>query len=225
MTSHGRALARRRRVAGVLVVRVAWMLVVGAALTVLSGCNGVAGERTVTIMQPGDGATGEQDAPRTEVQPGDCANAETQPSDGNLRAIEEATRCLVDAERVKRDRSPLEADERLTEAARAKAGDMVDKQYFAHVGPDERDVRDWVQPTGYLEGTGAAGLGENLGWASAGGATPLRIVEGWMNSPSHRRNILRTEWEDTGLGVVRGAPREEGGGGATYVQVFGRRGG
>ncbi|MFP5361110.1 MAG: CAP domain-containing protein [Thermoleophilia bacterium] len=225
MTSRGRPLARRRSVAGVRVLRVARLLVAGAALTVFSGCNGVAGERTVTIMQPGDGAAGEQDAPRTEVRPGDCANAETQPGDGNLREIEQATRCLVDAERVKRDRSALAADDRLAEAARAKAGDMVDKQYFAHVGPDERDVRDWVAPTGYLEGSGAAGLGENLGWASAGGATPLRIVEGWMNSASHRRNILRPEWEDTGLGVVRGAPREEGGGGATYVQLFGRRGG
>lgn len=192
---------------------------------VACGCGGVVGERTVTIEQPGDGGAGAGDAPQTEVRAGDCANAQTQPAEDDLREIEEATRCLVNAERVKRDRTALPADARLTAAARAKAADMVERRYFAHVGPDERDVRDWVQPTGYLESSRGSGLGENLGWASEGAATPLRLVEGWMNSASHRRNILRTEWEDTGIGVILGAPREEGGGGATYVQVFGRRSG
>ena len=188
------------------------------------GCGGVVGERTVTIEQPDAGDRAERDAPETEVRPGDCANAETQPTEDNLREIEKAARCLVDAERVKRDRAALQADARLSEAARAKAADMVEQRYFAHVGRDDRNVRDSVEPSGYLEGTLSAGLGENLGWASEGAATPLRIVEGWMNSASHRRNVLRTEWDDAGMGVVLGAPREDGGGGATYVQIFGRRG-
>lgn len=180
----------------------------------------------MTIEQPGGGATVDRgDAPATEVRPGDCDNAETQPTSDNLTVIREATHCLVNAERVKRDRSPLQADTRLAEAADRKAAAMVEQRYFAHTGPDGRNVRDWVEPTGYMEDSGTLGLGENLGWASEGAATPLRLVEGWMNSAGHRRNILRTEWVHSGIGVVLGAPREEGGGGATYVQMFGHKGG
>ncbi|HWC25512.1 MAG TPA: CAP domain-containing protein [Solirubrobacteraceae bacterium] len=192
------------------------------AIALAAGCGPV-GERTVTIEQPGAGATRDEEVPQTEVRAGDCANADRRPTEENLSLIEQATRCLVDAERVKRDRSPLAADAQLREAARAKAGDMVEQRYFAHAGPDGREVHDWVGPTGYLEGSARIGLGENLGWASEGAATPLQLVEGWMNSASHRRNILRAQWRDTGVGVVLGAPREEGGGGATYVQMFGRK--
>ena len=200
--------------------------VAALALPFAYGCSGTPGELTVTTELPGGGATVQDgDAPQTEVEAGDCADAETQPTDENLSTIRQATLCLVNAERVKRDRSALEADARLAEAARAKAADMVDNRYFAHTGPDGRTVRDWVDETDYLDGARRVGLGENLGWASEGGATPLRLVQGWMNSPGHRQNILRTEWTDSGIGVVLGAPREEGGGGATYVQMFGYRGG
>lgn len=199
-------------------------LLLSLALLFASGCDGALGERTITTELPGAGTTVEDgDAPQTEVDGGDCADAETRPTRENLSTIRQATLCLVNAERVKRDRTALDADSRLAEAARAKAADMVDKRYFAHTGPDGRGVRDWVDETDYLDGARQIGLGENLGWASERGATPLRLVQGWMNSPGHRQNILRTEWVDSGIGVVLGAPREEGGGGATYVQMFGYR--
>ena len=209
--------ARSRRLAGAVSL---------LALLLVTGCSGTPGELTLTTELPGGGATvPDGDAPRTEVRAGDCANAEAQPTRENLSTIREATLCLVNAERVKRDRDAVESDARLADAARAKAADMVDNRYFAHTGPDGRTLRDWVDDTGYLDDARQVGLGENLGWASEGAATPLRLVEGWMNSPGHRQNILRTEWVETGIGVVLGAPREEGGGGATYVQMFGYRGG
>lgn len=199
-------------------------LLLGIALLLATGCDGTLGERTVTTELPGEGAGVEDgEAPRTEVEAGDCADAEMRPTSENLSTIRQATLCLVNAERVKRDRTALQDDASLAEAARAKAADMVDNRYFAHAGPGGRGVRDWVEETDYLDGARQIGLGENLGWASEGGATPLRLVQGWMNSPGHRRNILRTDWADSGIGVVLGAPREQGGGGATYVQMFGYR--
>lgn len=204
-------------------------LLLSLALTALAfatGCGGALGEVTVTTELPGGGAVVDDGDPgQTEVRAGDCPDAETRPTGDNLSTIRRATLCLVNAERVKRDRRALEVDERLADAARAKAADMVDNRYFAHTGPDGRTVRDWVGETDYLQGVRRVGLGENLGWASERAATPLRLVEGWMNSPGHRQNILRAEWDETGIGVALGAPREEGGGGATYVQMFGYRGG
>ena len=214
-----------RRIAAHACARHLAAAIAALALPFAYGCNGTPGGLTVTTELPGGGATVQDgDAPQTEVEEGDCAGAETQPAGDNLSTIRQATLCLVNAERVKRDRSALEPDARLADAARAKAADMVDNRYFAHTGPDGRAVRDWVEDTDYLDGARRIGLGENLGWASEGGATPLRLVQGWMNSPGHRQNILRTEWTDSGIGVVLGAPREEGGGGATYVQMFGYRG-
>lgn len=201
-------------------------LLLSLAVLFATGCSGTLGERTVTVELPGDGAVVEDgEAPQTDVEAGDCADAETRPTEENLSTIRQATLCLVNAERVKRDRSALEANADLAEAARAKAADMVEQRYFAHAGPDGRGARDWIGETNYLDGARRTGIGENLGWASEGGATPLRLVQGWMNSPSHRQNILRKQWADSGIGVVLGAPREEGGGGATYVQMFGFRGG
>jgi uncharacterized protein YkwD len=196
-----------------------------ALAALLGACGGTAGERTVTVERP--------EAPRTataELDPddgsdlatGDCEDADLQPAAGNLRRVERAARCLVNVQRAERDRPPLRPVRRLAEAARAKARDMAVQEYFAHTGPDGRGVEDWVRPTGYLEGAASYGLGENLGWASEGAATPRRLVQGWMDSASHRRNILRAEWEENGMGVVLGDPSEGSRGGAIYVQMFGR---
>lgn len=199
-------------------------LLFSLALLLATGCDGTLGERTITTELPREGVTVEDgEAPQYEVGAGDCADAEARPASENLSTIRQATLCLVNAERVKRDRTALRDDAGLAAAARAKAADMVDNRYFAHTGSGGRAVRDWVDETDYLDGARQIGLGENLGWASEGGATPLRLVQGWMNSAGHRRNILRTDWADSGIGVVLGAPREQGGGGATYVQMFGYR--
>ena len=71
-----------------------------------------------------------------------------------------------------------------------------------------------VGPT--LYGTRAYQLfevGENVSW---GYPTPEEAVEGWMNSPVHRANILKEDWLDTGISVHL-APD----GKPFYVQVFG----
>jgi uncharacterized protein YkwD len=44
------------------------------------------------------------------------------------------------------------------------------------------------------------------------------VVEGWMNSSGHRKNILDSEVLETGIGVARSSA-----GGLYYCQVFGRR--
>lgn len=174
----------------------------------------------------GDGSPAERPAPDAdgdvELAEDRCDDATLRPRANNVDRIPAATLCLTNAEREERGLEPLDDDEDLAEAARRKAVHMVENRYFAHVGPEYRNVRDCVRDTDYLDGARGFRLGENLGWASEGAATPATVVEGWMRSRGHRENILREGFEDSGIGVALGAPRKEGGGGATYVQVFGR---
>ena len=189
-----------------------------------AGCAGEitapGGDGSTVVIPDEDGQTATASG-TVELAVDRCDDATLLPSEDNLARIRAATLCLVNAERTERDVPPLSSDGELRKAAVAKARDMVDRVYFAHVGPDDRDVRDWVGETDYVDAAQGYRLGENLGWASEGAATPAQLVEGWMRSPGHRENILREAFEDSGIGVVLGAPRDEGGGGATYVQVFG----
>lgn len=194
-----------------------------AALAILAiagqGCGPGDLTRTETIELPGGGRS---DGGGEELATDRCEDHDLEPAEGNLDRVEAAALCLVDAERRDRGLAELRRDDDLTDAARAKSQDMVERRYFDHVGPDGRDVADWVGDTGYLPSAGYK-LGENLGWGSDGAASAAVLVRGWMGSAGHRRNILREDFEDTGMGVVLGAPDPDRGGGATFTQMFGAR--
>ena len=51
--------------------------------------------------------------------------------------------------------------------------------------------------------------GENIAW---GYRSPQAVVDGWMNSPGHRANILNEDFHQMGVGVVPGQ--------WTWVQIF-----
>ena len=71
-------------------------------------------------------------------------------------------------------------------------------------------------------GFGGQMTGENLYWGSGSAGTPAAAVEGWMESPGHRANILRPEFRWVGTGISDESP--EGGiptGGGVWVNNFG----
>ena len=65
-------------------------------------------------------------------------------------------------------------------------------------------------------------LGENLGWGTYGLATPRSMVQGWMNSPTHRDNILYPGFDEIGVGITPGAPVAGADDALTYSTVFGK---
>lgn len=132
--------------------------------------------------------------------------------------------CYLNAERAAAGLPGLRADTRLTSAAQAMAGDMVERHFFSHTGPDGSSVVvDRIKPTGYLPSSGAWVVGENLAWGSGALASARSIVAGWMNSPGHRANVLANDYRDIGLGVLAGAPLSGRTGGLTWVAEFGVR--
>lgn len=93
---------------------------------------------------------------------------------------------LVEAhnrEREKADLPPLSVDPRLEEAARRHALDMAARSRMSHKGSDGSSPFQRMEKQGYHFRRAA----ENV---AAGASTVDSVMEGWMKSPPHRRNIL-----------------------------------
>lgn len=97
-------------------------------------------------------------------------------------------------------------------AAQRHSEDMAQRGYFDHVSPEGLDPGDRITSTGYRWSR----YGENI---AAGYPTAERVVEGWMNSPGHRANILNCDFQEIGVGY---ALRQVSGGRdeAQWTQVF-----
>lgn len=115
---------------------------------------------------------------------------------------------------------PLKSVEPLVNAARFHATDMSEENYFSHTGHDRVDgelveVCQW--------GDRLSTYYSNAQWRSeniaAGYDTPARVVDGWMNSDGHRRNILSPNNWEIGVGYFQGSGSYR----HYWVQDFGRR--
>lgn len=120
---------------------------------------------------------------------------------------------LTNAERTRAGLIPLKVNSRLNQAAAAKATHMLEKDYFAHVSPDGVTPWFWFGQSGYAY----AIAGENL---AIDFFAPADTVKAWMNSPTHRANILHAEYQETGVGVVPG--EFQGGTSIVVVHLFAR---
>lgn len=104
---------------------------------------------------------------------------------------------LINEQRVGQGLSPLDENSTLDSAAQAKGNDMLSKGYWAHFAPDGTSPWSFFLSFGYKYKY----AGENLArdFPDAGSA-----VTAWMNSPSHKENILNPNYRETGVGVVEG---------------------
>jgi len=101
----------------------------------------------------------------------------------------------------------------LNEVAEARAVDMLEKQYFAHVSPTGEQASDVAQRVGYHYKI----IAENI--ASGTFLTNRKIVDGWMQSPGHRTNIVSPDVREIGVAVVKG--QMKGSDAYVSVQIFG----
>ncbi len=98
-------------------------------------------------------------------------------------------------EREKVGMKPLVLNEALNQAALAKAQDMFNDQYWAHTAPDGKQAWDFIKEAGYVYKY----AGENL---ARDFKNDEEVVAAWMDSVSHRENILNAEFTQMGLAVV-----------------------
>ncbi len=95
--------------------------------------------------------------------------------------------------------SSLDTNPELAAVARAYSQKMAAGDFFSHTGPDGSTPAERVRAVGIQY----ALLGENL-FKSTNAPDPVNLaVEGWMNSPGHRENILQSGFTQTGIGIWR----------------------
>ena len=90
---------------------------------------------------------------------------------------------------------PLKIDEKLSQIATLKAKDMVDNNYFSHKSPTYGDAFNMMKKFNI----NYQFAGENI---AQGYESAKEVVIAWLDSPSHRENILNSNYNNMGLGYV-----------------------
>ncbi len=110
-----------------------------------------------------------------------------------LNSFEQEVIDLTNQERRRSGLRSLSFNCQLTVAAQNHTLDMERNRMLSHTGSDGSSMVDRVRRTGYRPGY----LGENV---AVGQRTPQEVVDSWMRSSGHRRNILNPNYEEIGVG-------------------------
>lgn len=117
---------------------------------------------------------------------------------GAVTSQEQQVIDLVNKERATAGCGVLAADARLMTAARLHSQDQAAHNTMSHEGSDGSTFDQRIRRAGYSGST----MGENVAY---GYPTPAAVMDGWMNSPGHRANILNCAFKDIGVGVAKGS--------------------
>lgn len=124
---------------------------------------------------------------------------------------------LINKERTSRGIPSLKVDGDLNQAAGLKSKDMINRSYFDHYA---FGLSPWDFIT--ISGYNYLYAGENLAMDFN---TSEGVVKAWMNSPTHRDNILNPDFTETGIGIVKGDFTEDSNVRSTTMvsNMFGRK--
>ena len=143
-------------------------------------------------------------APESACPRGEDRSAPTQ-------AQEQTMVCLLNWARARRGLPALPLQPVLSQSARLEAFDIGECGEFAHEACG-KEANAGARAVGY-RGTG---WGENLYAGSGALGSPRVAVDGWLNSPGHRRNLFRPGWSEQGV-ALRTTPSFDG---ATDVAIW-----
>ena len=119
---------------------------------------------------------------------------------------------LTNQERLKQGLPPLKMNNVLSQAAQLKAGDMFAFNYWAHNSPSGRTPWDFINQVGYQYQYAGENLARDFNNSES-------VVQAWMNSPTHKDNIVNSNYQEIGLAVVDGTL--DGTETTLVVQLFG----
>jgi hypothetical protein len=120
---------------------------------------------------------------------------------------------LTNAERTKYDLQKLQYNDSLAAAARKKAEYMFQHNYWSHYAPDGTTPWDFIVSQGYQYEYAGENLAKNFLFSQG-------VVDAWMNSKTHKENILRKDYTEVGFAVVNGILNGEQT--TLVVQMFGK---
>ncbi|MBP3542673.1 MAG: hypothetical protein J6J86_00435 [Lachnospiraceae bacterium] len=129
--------------------------------------------------------------PETPSQP-DTENAPVQPESSFAAQVID----LVNIERAREGLKPLTYDAAIEQAALVRAKEI--QTSFSHTRPNGSSFSTALKEAG----VNYRRAGENIAW---GQRTPEEVVNAWMNSPSHRANIMNANYGRIGVGHLTNA--------------------
>ena len=134
-------------------------------------------------------------------------NTSSSTETSNMNSDEKEVFDLINKQRTNNGLAALKNGSEGQRFARIKAQDMVDNNYFSHTSPTYGSPFDMLKSFKISYKT----AGENI----AGNSSNSSAVTAWMNSSGHKANILNSNFNYTGIGVVS-SPKY----GKMYVQLF-----
>ncbi len=140
------------------------------------------------------------------------SSAEIESSAENLESLEltpeeQEFLNLVNSNRKNRGLEELKIDSTVQNVARLKALDLERNEYFSHQSPSYGTIGEMLTSFGVEYQTAQENIAGNQNLSGA--------VEAWMNSESHKSNILNNDFEYTGVAIVESATY-----GKIFVEVF-----
>lgn len=104
---------------------------------------------------------------------------------------------LTNEQRQNNSLSPLSLNSTLSLAAQRKAENMFAENYWSHYSPDGKTPWDFILGAGYQYEYAGENLAKNFLFSNG-------VVDAWMNSTTHRENILKKEYTEVGYAIVNG---------------------
>ena len=104
---------------------------------------------------------------------------------------------LINEERTHGQLENLTVSPILDQAAQMKAEDMAKKSYFAHTSPDGQTTWNLLDTVQYRYDYAGENLAINF-------TDSQDVVMAWMNSPTHRANIVKSSYREVGTGLATG---------------------
>jgi uncharacterized protein YkwD len=183
-------------------------LVLVPAFVFVFSVTGISQERPKPILVAEIGA---KNRVRSEARPS-VATSSGNLSRESTRGLEKHVFDLINAERAARGLARLKWDNQVAEVARLHSRNMAVEKFFGHRGSDGSMVDSRADKIG-LRNWNA--IGENIAFMRGYDDPAELAVEKWLNSTSHRKNLLSPQWNESAIGI---AMTEDG----TYylTQVF-----
>jgi uncharacterized protein YkwD len=161
-------------------------LLLGLAIALLSSsCEQITDYLPPLPQWPSPAGDRESASPRASAQTAATVEMET------------AVRQQINEIRQQNGLNPLQNNEKLAQVARNYSRQMAENNFFSHTGHDGSTLVDRVRSAGIVYWV----VGENLFMCRNLPQPVTAAVEGWMDSPGHRENILRSVFSETGIGV------------------------
>lgn len=120
---------------------------------------------------------------------------------------------LTNEQRQKNNLPSLSINSTLTLAAQKKAENMLAENYWSHYSPDGKTPWDFILGAGYKYEYAGENLAKNFLFSNG-------VVDAWMNSTTHRDNLLKKEYTEVGYAIVNGTLNGEQT--TLVVQEFGK---